>query len=58
MCSGLQFAHLCVAARPPCACVSAGTFLILQLMHTEVNTWLLHLADEALEEKGKGLTAA
>lgn len=27
-------------------------------MHKEVNKWLLHLANEALEEKGEGLTAA
>ena len=39
-------------------CMFLQAPLILQLMHMEVNKLLLHLADEAFEEKGEGLTAA
>lgn len=56
----VQGCSLLISLQMPqlCVYVPAGTSPIFQLKHMDQNKRLLHLADEALEVKGEGLTAA
>lgn len=56
----VQGCSLLMSLQLPVLCVyiPAGTSPISQLKHLNQNKSLLHLADEALEVKGKGLTEA